>query len=315
MQSPADSAAAAKVATNAATDGAKKAGLIDKDSFSREIHLFAINIEAKLTKEYMTAFMGHMFKMPKIRSVYDVPNEPTRRHLLLAETVTDKELSTLPPACAAFNAAKGGVVEPYVMRLGYDHMVVEDVLRKILPPGTEVPSSFEQIGHIAHMNLKEEVHDYRFIIGAVVLDKNPTLKTVVNKLGSIETEFRTFPMEVLAGENLMDVTVKESGAKFQFNFADVYWNSRLSTEHGRLVNMITGWSSSQRAYDESEGRRRTHATTAATATGTTTGTTVATTGTTPTPGKVLVADLMGGVGPFAVPLALSGQCEVHANGE
>ncbi len=28
------------------------------------------------------------------------------------------------------------------------------------------------------------------------MDKNPTITTVVNKLSSIETEFRTFPMEV-----------------------------------------------------------------------------------------------------------------------
>ena len=33
----------------------------------------------------------------------------------------------------------------------------------------------------------------------------------------------------------MDVTVSESDCEFKFNFGKVYWNSRLSTEHRRLV--------------------------------------------------------------------------------
>jgi hypothetical protein len=37
---------------------------------------------------------------------------------------------------------------------------------------------------------------YKHLIAQVILDKNPTIKTVVNKIGNIETEFRTFPMEV-----------------------------------------------------------------------------------------------------------------------
>ena len=73
----------------------------------------------------------------------------------------------------------------------------------------------------------------------------------------------------------MDVCVKESGARFRFNFADVYWNSRLSTEHGRLVNLITTNKSK----------------------------------------SCCVADMMAGVGPFAVPLAMSRECIVHANGK
>lgn len=87
---------------------------------------------------------------------------------------------------------------------------------------------------------------------------------------------------MLAGDNDMDVSVKESGAKFTFNFAEVYWNSRLSTEHQRLVDVILGNKSKlRRAHQDC----------------------------------VRVADLMGGVGPFAVPLAIANTpCIVHANG-
>ena len=50
------------------------------------------------------------------------------------------------------------------------------------------------------MNLRDELLKYKYIIGQVILDKNKAqLKTVVNKLGSIHSVFRTFDMEVIAG--------------------------------------------------------------------------------------------------------------------
>lgn len=70
----------------------------------------------------------------------------------------------------------------------------------------------------------------------MLLDKNPTITTVINKTFDVGTEsvFRTFPYEVLAGPDDLDVVVHESGCEFRFNFGKVYWNSRLGTEHARL---------------------------------------------------------------------------------
>ena len=42
-------------------------------------------------------------------------------------------------------------------QLGYENMTGHDVLRQLLPPGVEVPTSFETIGHVLHLNLKEQV--------------------------------------------------------------------------------------------------------------------------------------------------------------
>jgi tRNA (guanine37-N1)-methyltransferase len=123
-------------------------------------------------------------------------------------------------------------VVPYELPLEYENFNVEEVLRRILPPDIEIPSSFEQIGHIAHVNLRPEVLEYKHIIGQVIMDKSPVIKTVVNKIGNIENEFRTFPMEVLAGDANFKVIIKESNAKFTFDFSKVYWNSRLQMVSG-----------------------------------------------------------------------------------
>ena len=75
------------------------------------------------------------------------------------------------------------------------------------------------------------------VLGQVILDKNsPQIKTVVNKINAIDETYRFFKMELLAGEDNMMATVKEHGCTFSFDFSKVYWNSRLQSEHKRLVN-------------------------------------------------------------------------------
>ena len=96
----------------------------------------------------------------------------------------------------------------------YSLMTVDQVLRRLLPTTErnasndadnqvdEIPSSFEIAGHIAHVNLRSESLPYKYLIGKAILDKNPRIRVVVNKVGNIENEFRTFPMEIIAGEGL-----------------------------------------------------------------------------------------------------------------
>lgn len=71
------------------------------------------------------------------------------------------------------------------------------------------------------------------------MDKNsPQIKTVVNKTNTIHDVFRFFKMEVIAGENNFQTSVKQDGCVFEFDFSKVYWNSRLQTEHSRLVELF-----------------------------------------------------------------------------
>lgn len=58
------------------------------------------------------------------------------------------------------------------------------MLKELLPADVEeVPSGFETVGDIAHMNLTGKLFDYRYLIGKVVMEKNPTIRSVVTKIG------------------------------------------------------------------------------------------------------------------------------------
>jgi len=158
--------------------------------------------------------------------------------LILLDPVVDHTLTALSHDQQSILQSEDVKVTKTTIQIGYDDMTTDEVLKKLLPEGLEVVTAFEAVGHIAHMNLRTECLPFRHLIGQVILDKNKTISTVVNKTGQIDTVFRTFKMELLAGIDKMEAEVHESGCRFQFNFAEVYWNSRLGTEHERLVKLF-----------------------------------------------------------------------------
>jgi tRNA (guanine37-N1)-methyltransferase len=49
--------------------------------------------------------------------------------------------------------------------------LVEQILHAVMPEdASDIPSSFTQIGHIAHMNLRDYYFPWKKLIGQVILD-------------------------------------------------------------------------------------------------------------------------------------------------
>ena len=185
------------------------------------------------------ALMKHLkdfvLDMPRQRSVVNDPtDEANSRLLLLKEEVKDASFPSISPELRAELALDDLPLTTHELRLGYDYYNAEHVLRALLPDGVEVPGSFETVGHIAHLNLRDDVMQYKHVIGRVLLDKNPRLRTIVNKVGAIESEFRVPTWELLAGSPSLVTEVKQHGVPFKLDFGEVYWNSRLEAEHKRM---------------------------------------------------------------------------------
>lgn len=124
------------------------------------------------------------------------------------------------------------------LNITYDNYSHETILKAVLPDDIDGFSSFTKVGHILHVNLKNHLLPYKKLIGEVLLEKIKNCKSVVNKLDMIDNTYRNFQMEILCGENSMQTAVKENNCVFEFDFSTVYWNSRLSTEHERIVKKI-----------------------------------------------------------------------------
>lgn len=77
---------------------------------------------------------------------------------------------------------------------------------------------------------------YRKVIGQVILEKSPSIKTVVAKIGQIETTFRFYHLECIAGDDSTYETIHvEDKVRFKVDISRVYWCSKLSTERSRVI--------------------------------------------------------------------------------
>ena len=110
------------------------------------------------------------------------------------------------------------------------------ILSQLLP--VSPPSAYEQIGHVAHFNLKAHHSPYAELIGQVLRETNPSIDTVVSKIGEVKGMYRTYDLEVLAGPEQFETTVVEHGIAIRLNVADCYWSTRLSGERQELIQDI-----------------------------------------------------------------------------
>ncbi|WVR07998.1 hypothetical protein IAU60_005041 [Kwoniella sp. DSM 27419] len=236
---------------------------LDRSAFEVSVPILSLAVEAaKIGKlRPHPAIKDITLELPKVKPIIDSPEgekgvKYIRLHLSEGSEIPEE-------ARKLIDMETKGLRREQIM-LGYDNWNTAEILNAVLPTekSDDIPSSFTSTGHIAHMNLRDEWLPYRHLVGQVILDKNPGLRTVVNKLDTIHAQYRYFDMEVIAGEQDYITTLNESDCSFTFDFSRVYWNSRLHHEHERLIGIFP-------------------------------------------PGS-LVADVMAGVGPFAVPAARRG---------
>jgi tRNA (guanine37-N1)-methyltransferase len=102
-------------------------------------------------------------------------------------------------------------------------------------------------------------------------------------------------MEVIAGNDLpgwSEVVVKEEGCSYHLDFQRVYWNSRLGREHQRIVQLIRKDHTTKVKIQRHKNE----------------------TGAELAPIRTIVADMMAGIGPFAIPLTADSKITSQGRG-
>ncbi|AGO09958.1 AaceriAAL033Wp [[Ashbya] aceris (nom. inval.)] len=235
---------------------------LDKSVFTRSIPLVVVSFpDPRNISVFSKRFKEEILRVPRIPHVVRLAESSARteglpplkkqmvandnhvaKGVLLKDSVHRVEdvKQQLSADAQTFLEECGAALRDYDYTLDYDFYHADEILRSVLPEEfqDEVPSGFTATGHVAHVNLRNELKPYGPLIGQVILDKNRQIETVVDKVDAIASQFRTFQMNVLAGRPDLVVTQRESNCAFTFDFSKVYWNSRLHTEHDRLVRLF-----------------------------------------------------------------------------
>lgn len=259
--------------TASSMEGKKKLPF-DPASFDLSLSVYALKVPPNLCNSLRRELKPHILQVPRVPSVQK-SHDTTSVHIFLLlkylasavppqddELFSNAPLGNMDDKFAADTSITAKQVAEYLretkkynnndtasisddmltirdVNLSYNQWSSDAVLRRLLPKTITVPSSFETVGELIHLNLRDEQLPYKHLIGQVLLHKlSPRIKTVVNKVSAIGGQFRVFPLEVLAGNPSTEVKLKENGCTFHLDVAKVYWNSRLETEHRRIVDRV-----------------------------------------------------------------------------
>ncbi|GMT12531.1 hypothetical protein PFISCL1PPCAC_3828, partial [Pristionchus fissidentatus] len=214
---------------------------LDKDKFTTSFKFPVLEVEPKEVGRLRGCL--HKFTIKQygktLKPIMDTADKKLKLVVLHPDVVNSDE--TRAAVLEAVGGATGNadrVISEAEYPIGFDEWDQRAIFRAVLPEGLEF-SSFTQTGHLIHCNLVDELLPYGKIIGEILLAKNGTCKTVVCKPDIISNTFRTFEVELLAGEPNYVVDTIEDGVKYRMDFTKVFWNSRLSHEHARVIRQLT----------------------------------------------------------------------------
>lgn len=211
---------------------------LDKTKFRKSISISCFYLEGVKISKITPPLKKYFFKMECFKPVENINNESFKIYLNPEKVLQWTDIDAPDRAILAELGVKEENLRSEDLTIEFKNYSADAILKAILPPDQEGMSSYTKVGHIVHVNLREHLHAYKQVIGRVLHEKVVNCRTVVNKIDMIDSTYRNFQMEVLSGDDDMIATMKENFCQYQFDFSKVYWNSRLGTEHERLVKMF-----------------------------------------------------------------------------
>lgn len=99
-------------------------------------------------------------------------------------------------------------------------------------------NSYDVVGDIAIIIIPEGLETKEYLIAEQILQNNKRVKVVAKRDGFYGGEFRTIPLQILAGENRKETEVKEFGIRMLLNPETVYYSVRSGNERRRVAALV-----------------------------------------------------------------------------
>ena len=103
----------------------------------------------------------------------------------------------------------------------------------------ELISAFDQIGNIIIVRIPDLLLPKKKLIGETLLEQVKCVKSVFHQSSSVEGEFRTRDLEILAGDDKTETEYKEFGCRFIVDVRKTFFSPRLSSERIRIAELVS----------------------------------------------------------------------------
>ena len=150
--------------TSLIPDKARGMKTLDKSIYDVCASLPAIKVNAKSCGKFLSVFKSALLKRPHFRKTIPDPNESTHRIIFLNPSMNVKDKLSVAQQ-KLLEEEKAIFCCKYDVPLNYKDFTFNEIIQSIIPGDAETVSSFETIGHIAHVNLKSHLDEFKFIIG------------------------------------------------------------------------------------------------------------------------------------------------------
>ena len=119
--------------------------------------------------------------------------------------------------------------------------MLKKTLDSLLTPkeSDELISAFDQIGNIIIVRIPDLLLPKKKLIGETLLEQVKNAKSVFYQSSSVEGEFRTRNLEILAGEDKTETEYRESGCRFMVDVRKAFFSPRLSSERTRIAELVS----------------------------------------------------------------------------
>ena len=118
--------------------------------------------------------------------------------------------------------------------------MLKKTLDSLLTPkeSDELISAFDQIGNIIIVRIPDLLLPKKKLIGETLLEQVKSAKSIFYQSSSVDGEFRTRDLEILAGDDKTETEYKESGCRFFVDVRNVFFSPRLSSERTRIAEFV-----------------------------------------------------------------------------
>lgn len=224
----------------------KNMKIFNEKLFNKTIKVPVVKVQGQCVKKASIILAPFSLKMAHLSTIQTDPQNENFKMILLDpekiinyQALSQEDKNYLSKHCNVTNFNEKEI------DLTFENYTIDSIMKALFEEEKYRVTGWSVIGHILHVNLKPHVLPKKEMIGEILLRKNrPLVKTVVNKTTAIDNQFRNFNMEVIAqteeGKKLGTIVkVRALKCTYQFDFAKVYWNPRLNTEHERIINKLT----------------------------------------------------------------------------